>query len=611
MKISKRRIIIYLVLFFFPLIMLFSQTEEASKILEQNKESVVSLIVYGENKEEIGKGTGFSVKNNEIIIAGYNLISNAISVEGKNFKGKKVKVEGIISADKEFNIALLKIKGKVPACTLGNSDELEMGKRVFALGSNEAREIVVSEGTVFEFIEITPFQRLVKLSLSMQQSFSGGPLLNLDGQVMGVNFDLGKGLQFTVPINKIKQSIKSGKVVDFKTWNHEGYLSSYEGAFLAGRLYSLINEPNRALSYLEKVVKSKPDNIEAHAHLASVYTKLRSYESAVSSYKKVIQLDEKRDDAHYGLGLTYVKMRRPNDAVSPLKKAVDLNPNNMEGYYELGSVYEDLRDFAKAAEMYEDYINLKPETMWAGYLRLGLCRAELGQFEEAIAAFKEALKEKPVDVKINYNLAEAYYKSKQYDKAAEAYNKLMQINPEQATTYYGKKVKMYDEAGMFDNAIEAAKQVCELNPESELAVYNLGIMYSKQGKYNESIETFRHALTIRPNYDLAYYNIGLNYFNLKKFKEAVEAFEKFVAITPDNADAWYNIGVGYMQLKKFDKSLEPLRKSIELRPDYDYAHYNLAITYLNLQDSYSAREVYKTLLNINPELAQKLKKYLK
>lgn len=605
----RKRMIILFLLLFFPLLV-YTQTEEASRILEENKKGVISLNAYGENKEEIARGTGFSIKENMLLVTTYHLISNAHSVQGSNFKRKKIKVEGIIAVDKTLNIAVLKIKGKAPALFLGNSDELEMGKRIFALGCNESQEITVSEGTILELIEITPHQRLFNPSLSVQENFSGGPVLDTNGQVLGLNAVLGRGIQFIIPINKIKPLIKMGKVIPFKSWSREDYLSSFEGAYLAGKFLSLVDEPGKALKYLEKVAKERPEDIEIHMDLASNYEKLRHYESALSSFKKAIQLDEKRSEAHFGLGMIYVKMRRLEDAVPPLEKAVKLSPCNLEAYYQLGNAYEELRDFAQATEMYRGYLNLKPKTLWTGYLRLGLCYLELGQFEDAISALKEAAKEKPDDVKTHYNLADAYQKAGHYDKAQETYEYLTKIDPESATSYYGKVFRMYDQAGMSDKAIEAAKKVVELNPDSEIAIYNLGIMYSKAEKYQESIETFNLALKVRPDYDLAYFNIGLNYFKLKKYKEAVEGFKKFVEINPDNADAWHNIGVGYMQLKKFDLALEPLRKCIELRPDYGTAYYNLAICYLNLKDSYSAGEVYQKLRSIDSALAQKLKKYI-
>lgn len=612
MDILRKKGIILLSLLFFPLGMLFSQTQEASRILEQNKERVVSLVAYGEDKIEVARGSGFAVMDNEIIATCYDLVSNAYTVEGRNYKGKKIKVEGIINVNKDLNIAVLKIKGKMPSISLGNSDKLEMGKRIFALGGKEGKEITVSEGSILDFMEFKLGQRVIKASLSYKEGFSGGPLLGLEGEVLGVTVDLGKGLQFIIPVNMVKPLIRRGKIVNFKNWKHENYLSSQKGAFLAGRLFLLLDEPGKARIHLEEVVKADPNNIEAYADLASANAQLRYYESAVAAYKKIIQLDPEREDAHYGLGLAYIKMpSRQHEAISPLKKAIELNPRNIEAYYQLGSAYEELREYEKAVEMYKGYLSLNPESTWAGNLRLGICAKEIGQYEEAIKAFQEALKEKPDDLNINYKLGETYQIAEQYDNAAKAYRKLAEISPDDATIYYGKIVRMYDGAGMFERAIEAAKKIIELEPDSELNVYNLGIMYSKLERFDEAIETFKKALVINPKYDLAYYNIGLSYLKLKKHKETVETFKKFVEITPDNADAWYYIGVGYAQMKNYEAALDPLRKSIELRPDHKYALYNLVICYLNLKDSYSAREVYKKLVNIDPELASKLKKHIK
>ncbi len=67
---------------------------------------------------------------------------------GVNYKGKKMKVEGVVTADRNLDIAVLRVKGKVQALTLGDSDKLEEGARVFALGANESGDITISEGTM-------------------------------------------------------------------------------------------------------------------------------------------------------------------------------------------------------------------------------------------------------------------------------------------------------------------------------------------------------------------------------------------------------------------------------------------------------------------------------
>ncbi len=602
--------ILLLLLLWFPFSLLYAQIYEASDILEMNQEGVISFVTYGENKEEIAKGTGFMI-GESLMITAYHLVSEIASAEGKNYKGKKVKIEGIVSVDKNFDIALLKIKGKRKVLNIGDSIGLESGKKVFAIGSSSAQEIIVSDGVVRDFLQLSPTHRIVTTSLAVPETFCGGPLLDSVGSVMGMIVFLDRGSKFILPSNVLNTLSTRGKETKFKNWKHEDYFSILEGADLAGRIFALMDETGKARRFLEKVTKLNPQNIEAYALLSSVYTKDRNYQSAISAFKKVIELDESRYQAHYGLGLVYLRTRKLKEGISSLEKATQLNPNHKDAYYYLGNAHEELKDFAKAAEAYERFISLNPEEPWSGYLRLGLSRMELTEFDKAIAALQKALEEKPQDIKTNYNLAQAYQKAGQLEKAEVAYETLSQLNPQDANVYYSTILRMYDEAGMQDKAIEAAKKLIELNPKNEINAYNLGIMYMKLERFDEAIQTFQDVLAIRPDYAYAYYNIGVCYSRQKKQNESINAFTKFVELDPENADGWFNIGVGYMILKQFTKALKPLEKAVELRSNYGVALYNLAITYLNLKDNYSAREVYNKLNTIDPNLAQKLKKHIR
>ena len=610
MKKNKgKRMILFFMLFFFPFTLLFSQTEEALEILGKNNTGVISLMAIGDNKEIISEGSGFIIENG-VLATSYLLVSKAKSVQGKNFKGKKVKVEGILAIDKNFNIALLKIKSKSPALSLGNSDELEAGKKVFAIGSNESEEITISEGTVKNLLDFSANKKVLEIDLSVPQNFSGGPLLDTNGQVLGMIIFLERRLKFAIPSNLLKL-LEKKTVTKFKNLQPENYLTTLEGAFFAGKVSSLLNETGRAQQYLEKVIMLSPDNIEVHSLLASVYNRQRNYAPAISSYKKVIELNSNRDDAYLGLGIILLRMRSFREAIPPLEKAVQLNLDHKEAYYHIGNAYEELREFDKAAEAYERYLNFKPEKVWEGNLRLGLCLIELKQFEKAISALQEALKGNPQDMKINYNLAKAFEKSGQYEKAEEVYIFIAQLAPENAVKLYRTILMMYDVAGNKEKAIEVAKKVVELNPKSDENYYNLGYMYMKNDKHNEAIEQFNKALAINPGNEYSYLNIGVSYSKLNKHKKSIEAFKKVIELVPDNPDAWFFIGIGYMHLKNFESALEPLRKTVELRPGNANALYNLAITYLNLHDNYSARDIHKKLTTLNPSLAQKLKKLIR
>jgi tetratricopeptide (TPR) repeat protein len=605
----KARVLVFLGISLVAGISLFSQTQESADLFDKYKEGVISLYVYGDNKELVAKGVGFGLSQ-DIIATSYHLVSQAAEVQGINVKGKKMKVEGIIAVDRQFDLAVLKLKGKVDVIPVGSSAGLESGSRLFALGANESGELTIAEGTVMALHSLAGGQSIIISTISMPEGFSGGPLLDLNGQVVGLIIVLDRS-RVGIPADAWKSIPTGGRITDFKDWSKEDYFAGFEGAYLAGRIFSLTDETANAQKYLEKVVQLKPDTVEAQALLAGVFAKQRNYEAAVGAYQKVIGLDPNRTSAHLSLGDIYTRMQRWSDAAGALEKAVSLDASQKEAFFQLGTAYEEMREFAKAADAYDRFLKLNPENAWMGYLRLGSCRMELQQYERAVLALEEAQKAQPRDLKVNYSLAQAYKMAQQFDKAETTLQNLAELNPVDASTYYSDIVKMYDESGQNDKAIGAARKVIELNPDSEMAVYNLAIMFQKLERYEEAIAAFQQALTIKPDYDVAYYNIGSCYLNLKMYKESIEAFKNYVALVPDNADAWLQIGVCYMQLKDFDSALEPLKKCVELRPDYGVALFNLAVVYLNLKDNYSARDVYRTLVTVDPDLAERLKKYLR
>ncbi len=589
---------------------LLCQTEDGTRVFNQNAPGTVSLVVFGENKAEIARGSAFGLTE-DILVTAYHLVSRGFDAEVMNVKGKKIKVEGILAVSRPGDIAFLKLNGKVSPLTLGGQEALAPGARVFGVGANETGLLIPSEGTIRTIHDLGAAGKFMDVSLTIPNSFCGGPVMDINGRVEGMVGVLGPRLRCVIPVSAFATLSRTGKVTPLKAWTHEDYFATFDGAYLAGRLGAALDDLGSAKTYLESTVKLNPSFVDAYSALGSVYAAQRDYNGAAGALKKVIELAPDRTDVYQRLGSLYLKMQRYADAIPPLEKAAAADSAAKETLYDLATALEENKEFARAATAYERYLAAKPENPWSGHLRLGVCWMQLNQFDAAAASFEAARALQPNDVKTNFSLAEAYAKAKKLDKAEESYKALAGINPEGATTYYGKIIQMYDEAGQYDKAVEAARKVIEINPTNELAVFNLGIMFMKLEKYDDAVKAFRDALALKPDYASALYNIGYSYSLAKKWKESVEGFQKYVELTPEDSLGYLNIGVGYMMLKKFEAALEPLRKCVELKPDNAVAHYNLAIVYLNLKDTYSAREVYKTLLNLNPEYAARLKKLLK
>jgi len=587
-----------------------SQSQQASDVFEATKRSVIHIVSLGEDKEEISTGTGFIIDRG-ILVTNYHLISQASKVEGRDFKGKKVKIEGILAFDRNLDIALLKIKSKAAPLILANSDNLEIGKNLFSVGGYEVGEIKVIEGTVKNILVASPNIKIFDTEFTFPRTFCGSPLLDSSGQVMGIIFVLQKGKKFALSGNLLKSISREITVTKFKNLKKEDYFYTFEGAFFAGKVFFELNDTWEAERHMKNVIIQNPDNMQAYSLLASIYSKQRNYSDAITTYQKIIDLDPNQDTAHMELGLVYLKMREWEKAIPSLEKAVKLNIDNKGAYFYIGNAYEELKEFDKAVETYKEYLKLSPKNSGDTYHRIGMCELQLGRFENAVISLQEAMKEKSQDIKLHNQLADAYHKLGQYDKAAEIYYNLAQINTEDARLYYSTIMRMYNEAKEPEKALEAIKNIIELDPNDTDSLYNLGYMNIQMKNYNEAIDSFKKLVEIRPDMEYAYLQLGFCYTKLKKFTDAVEIYKKMAEIFPDNADAWFGIGISYMQMKRFNSATEPLERAITLRPDNGTYYYNLAVAYLNLQDNYSARLMYNKLKDLDPNLARKLEKILR
>ncbi len=589
-----------------------AQTEDAARIEKQAEGGVLALVIYGADKTEVGKASAMALTE-DILATAYHVISQAYDVEAVSSKGKKMKIDGIVGFDKNLDVALLKLRGKVQPLTVSVSgpEALAEGARLFALGSNESGQIVVSEGTLRKYFEVGPGQKAMEIALSLPDQFSGGPIIGIGGNVQGMAILLGQQLQLGLPISAVQKVSRSGKVTEFKSWTRQDYFSLPEGATFGGRVAAALDNLSAARMHLEKAVSLIPSFTEGYWLLANVYDQERDNSLAIDAYKKVIELDPSRAAAYAGLGGVLKRVGQIKEAAEALEKAISLNIESKEIFFDLGDAYEALENWAAAASAYEKYLSLKPEMSWNGELRLGLCRAKLGQYDAAIAAYLEALKEQPADLKVNFSLAEVYEKAGQLDKAEEVYSRLAQINPAEAKTYYSQIMRMYDSAEKYDKAIGPAQKIVELDPKNESNIYNLGFMYFKLQKYDQAVEQFKQCVALKPDFATAWFQIGSSYFNEKKYAEAIEPFKKYTELVPDEPNGWLSLGVQYMFLRNFEKALEPMKRCVELKPDNPNAQYNLAIVYLNLKDNLSARDIYKKLTTLDPALAEKLKKFLR
>ena len=164
-----------------------------------------------------GSGSGFLISSDGYIVTNNHVAGEAADI--KVFVGKKSYVAKLIGADSETDIALIKIDGVFSAfLPMGDSDKLETGEPVMAIGSPFGLDSSVTTGIVSakgrRHVTGETYDNFIQTDAAINPGNSGGPLIDTNGQVIGMNTAIvsgsgggNAGVGFAVPINMIKEII--------------------------------------------------------------------------------------------------------------------------------------------------------------------------------------------------------------------------------------------------------------------------------------------------------------------------------------------------------------------------------------------------------------------
>ena len=180
-----------------------------------------------QRRESVSFGSGFILKSN-YILTNFHVVEDATEVVVSLSDRREYKAE-VVGVDPLSDLAVLEVDGKdLPAVNVGNSDKLNVGDWVIAIGSpfsfdfSVTAGIVSAKGRSIQNNNIGNYVPFLQTDVAINPGNSGGPLFNLDGDVVGINSQIYsrsggyQGLAFAIPINVAldvaDQIINSGEV---------------------------------------------------------------------------------------------------------------------------------------------------------------------------------------------------------------------------------------------------------------------------------------------------------------------------------------------------------------------------------------------------------------
>ena len=197
------------------------------ELVQQLGESVVQVRTPG------GLGSGFFINEEGFLITNFHVIEGETQISVEVYQQKNGELDRrsykqvrIIALNKFRDIALLKIEDsdapKFSNVSLGDSEVLAVGERVFAIGSPLGLERTVTEGIVSTKTRQMQGDLYLQTTTQINPGNSGGPLFNLRGEVVGITnmkITFGEGLGFAIPIETVKFFLNHRDAYSYDNYN--------------------------------------------------------------------------------------------------------------------------------------------------------------------------------------------------------------------------------------------------------------------------------------------------------------------------------------------------------------------------------------------------------
>lgn len=439
--------------------------DELPDLVRRIKPSAVAIETFDARGEKLSRGSGFFIDKDRIV-TNRHVIEGAYRAEVHLNSGNKFPVRNVLAVDAEADIALLRVEAPpnlVRSLSLDRTSPQE-GESVVVIGNPFGLEGSVTNGIVSAVRDIPGFGRIIQITAPISPGSSGSPVVNMQGQVIGVatlQITGGQSVNFAIPSERIA-------LLDRNAQNDNQQMSLGELVAATGR-----NKRAKAVEYFRSGLSflSKDD-----------------CQNALAYFQKATDSDSGYGEAWAQTGFCSEKLGRHADAVEASKKAVSIRPS-AESYFNIGLANYYLKQFRESEAAYRQAIKLDPYNAADAYYALGLTYREAGQFDDEVQAYKNALRLKP-DYAVAYDrLGQRYVQLKKYSEAIEAFKQLSALRPGDANAQ-NSLGEAYEAANKRDESVEAFRQAIRLKPDFGKAYFNLGKVLLAQGNRDAAIEQY-------------------------------------------------------------------------------------------------------------------------
>ncbi|MBI3839169.1 MAG: tetratricopeptide repeat protein [Planctomycetia bacterium] len=301
-------------------------------------------------------------------------------------------------------------------------------------------------------------------------------------------------------------------------------------------------------------------------------------QQAEQSYRQVLEADSRNADAMHLLGLIALQVENHPMAIEYLTAAIRVDGGQAVFHAHLGEAYRKLGQLDQAIACYRQALRIKPDDPQS-YNNLGTLLHAQAKQAEAQASHAGASA-----------VAGQSAAQQQYSDAAAAYREALRLNPDYAEALINHGL-LIQAQGQLDEALACFERAAQLKPNLAIAHTSRANVYRAKRMPREAIASYQAALGLKPNYPDAYNNLASLFNEIDQPDLAVAHCQKGLELDPNSASLHGNLAIALQAQGRSDEAIVSYRKSVELQPDDAKGHSHL-IYNLNFQPAYDAPSLF-------------------
>ena len=244
--------------------------------------------------------------------------------------------------------------------------------------------------------------------------------------------------------------------------------------------------------------------------------------------------------------------------VTELNAQIQKNPNQPQNFYLLAETYLKLGDHERAEKAIAqlDQISSDDYRMQTG---VGVLLATYHLYDEAVQHFQTALKANPDSDDIKFDLADAYFRKRQYQEALTA-AQMVSATGQQDDAYLALLGDIYGHLGYADNAEKIFQDAIARNPDNDQYYLSLALVQLRTSDLKGAHETLEKGLARIPASGKILWGLGLTSVLQGDTSHAAQQLERAVDLLPEWAGGYSTLGVFYYETGQIDKAREVLNR---------------------------------------------------